>query len=87
IEAGTIDTAKHGTVPAVDAVATHDAETGEAAVFLVHRGRQEPVEVAIDVTGFGDVELVETHLLHDDDPYASNTLEHPDRVQPGVLEG
>ncbi|KZE39549.1 arabinosylfuranosidase ArfA [Microbacterium sp. T32] len=87
IEAGTIDTAKHGTVPAVDAVATHDAETGEAAVFLVHRGRQQPVEVAIDVTGFGNVELVETHLLHDDDPYASNTLEHPDRVQPGVLEG
>ena len=87
IEAGTVDTAKHGTVPAVDAVATHDADTGEAAVFLVHRGRHEPVEVAIDVTGFGDVELVETHVLHDDDPYASNTLEHPDRVQPRALEG
>lgn len=87
VEAGTIDTAKHGTVPAVDAVATHDAETGEAAVFLVHRGRHEPVEVAIDVTGFGDVELVETHLLHDDDPYASNTLAHPDRVRPRAVEG
>ena len=44
IEAGTIDTAKHGTVSAVDAVATHDAETGEAAVFLVYRGRHEPVD-------------------------------------------
>jgi len=87
IEAGTIDTAKHGTVPAVDAVSTHDPETGEAAVFLVHRERHEGVDVAIDVTGFGDVELVETHLLHDDDPSASNTLEHPDRVQPRALEG
>ncbi|MFF8188293.1 alpha-N-arabinofuranosidase [Microbacterium sp. NPDC016588] len=87
IEVATIDTAKHGTVPAVDAVATHDSETGEAAVFLVHRGRHEAVEVAIDVTGFGNVELVETHLLHDDDPYASNTLGHPDRVQPRALEG
>ena len=34
-----------------------------------------------------NVELVETHVLYDDDPYASNTLEHPDRVQPRSLEG
>lgn len=87
IEAGTTETANHGPVPPVDAVATHDPETGEAALFLVHRGRREPVDGAIDVTGFGDVELVETHLLHDDDPYASNTLEYPDRVQPRALDG
>ncbi|MFB3978680.1 MULTISPECIES: arabinosylfuranosidase ArfA [Microbacterium] len=87
VEAGTIETAKYGTVSAVDAVATHDAETGAAAVFLVHRGRHEPVDIAIDISGFGDVELVETHVLHDDDPSASNTLEQPDRVQPRPLEG
>ena len=86
VEAPTVDTAKHGTVPTVDAVATHDAETGEAAVFLVHRGRDEPVEVTIDVSGLGEVELVETHLLHDDDPYATNTLTDPERVQPRPLE-
>lgn len=87
VEAGAIDTAKYGAVPAVDAVATHDAETGAAALFLVHRGRVEPIEVAVDVSGFGAVELVETHLLHDGDPYARNTLEHPDRVRTRPLEG
>ncbi len=86
VEAPTIDTARYGTVPAVDAVATHDAETGESALFLVHRGRGDAVELRIDVAGLGDVEIVEAHVLHDDDPYASNTLDDPERVQPRTLE-
>ncbi len=86
VEAPTIDTAKHGTVAAVDAVATHDAETGETAIFLVHRGRDEAIDLTIDVTGLGEVELVETHVLHDDDPSARNTLEEPDRVRPRALD-
>lgn len=87
VEAPTIDTARHGTVPAVDAVATHDADTGESAVFLVHRGRDEAVELAIDVRGLGDVEIVEAHVLHDDDLYACNTLDDPERVQSRALDG
>ncbi|MDU0367212.1 alpha-L-arabinofuranosidase C-terminal domain-containing protein [Microbacterium sp. KSW4-17] len=86
VEASTIDTARYGTVPAVDAVATHDSETGESALFLVHRGRGDAVELRIDVAGLGDVEIVEAHVLHDDDPYASNTLDDPERVQPRTLE-
>ncbi|MCD2171023.1 MULTISPECIES: alpha-N-arabinofuranosidase [Microbacterium] len=86
VEAPTIDTAKHGTVSAVDAVATHDAETGASAIFLVHRGRGEAVELAIDVSGLGDVEVAEAHVLHDDDPYARNTLDDPERVGPSTLE-
>lgn len=87
VESPTIDTARHGTVPSMSAVATHDPDSGAAAVFLVHRGRDEAVEVAIDVSGLGDVEVVETHLLHDDDPYARNTLADPERVRPRELEG
>jgi len=86
IEAPTIETARHGSVAAVDAVATHDAATGAAAIFLVHRGRDESAEVSIDVSGLGDVEVVETHLLHDDDPYARNTLDDPERVRPVPVE-
>ncbi|MFN3949800.1 alpha-N-arabinofuranosidase [Microbacterium sp.] len=86
VEAPSIDTAKHGTVAAVDAVATHDADTGATAIFLVHRGREEAIEVTIDVSGLGAAEIVETHLLHDDDPYARNTLDDPERVQPRAVE-
>ena len=86
VESPLIETAKFGAVPAVDAVATHDAETGASAIFLVHRGRGDAVELRIDVAGLGDVEIVEAHVLHDDDPYARNTLEDPERVQPRTLE-
>ena len=86
VESPVIETEKFGAVPAVDAVATHDPETGATAIFLVHRGRAEAIELRIDVAGLGDVEVAEAHLLHDDDPYARNTLENPDRVQPGALE-
>ena len=86
VESPLIETAKFGAVTAVDAVATHDAETGASAIFLVHRGRGDAVELRIDVAGLGDVEIVEAHVLHDDDPYARNTLEDPERVQPRTLE-
>jgi alpha-N-arabinofuranosidase len=86
VEGPTIETEKFGAVPAVDAVATHDAETGATAIFLVHRGREGAVDLAIDISGLGDVEVAEAHLLHDDDPYARNTLEEPERVTPGTVD-
>ena len=85
IEAPTIATAVYGEVPAVDAVATHDADSGATAIFAVHRGRDEPVELAIDVSGLGEVEVVESHLLHDGDLSAQNTLDDHDRVRPGTV--
>ncbi|MBD8217745.1 alpha-N-arabinofuranosidase [Microbacterium sp. CFBP 13617] len=87
IDAPVIDTARHGTVSGVDAVSTHDAETGATAIFVVHRGRHDAVDLVIDITGLGEVEIVETHLLADDDPSARNTLDDPERVQPRALEG
>ena len=86
IEAPTIATAVYGEVPAVDAVATHDADSGATAIFAVHRGRDEPVELMIDVSGLGEVEVVESHLLHDDDPSAQNTIGEPERVRPGTAQ-
>ncbi|GEB46911.1 alpha-N-arabinofuranosidase [Microbacterium testaceum] len=86
LEAPTLDTARYGTVPAVDAVATVDDEAGTAALFVVHRGLEHPVAVDIDVSALGEVEVVETHLLHDDDPGAANTLDEPERVRPRAVE-
>ncbi|MDR6689238.1 alpha-N-arabinofuranosidase [Microbacterium sp. 1154] len=86
LEAPSIDTARYGRVPAVDAVATVDDEAGTAAVFVVHRGLDQPVALAIDVSALGAVEVVETHLLHDDDLGAANTLDDPERVRPQPVD-
>ncbi len=80
LDCPTYESARHGVVPVVDAVATHDAETGDSAVFLVNRSLDEPVEIVVDVRMLGDVALGSAESLHDDDIHAANTLADPDRV-------
>ncbi|MDR7165318.1 alpha-L-arabinofuranosidase [Pseudarthrobacter oxydans] len=45
--------AELGSVPLVDAVATHDAEDGRAAVFLVNRSLSEEMTVTVNVVALG----------------------------------
>ncbi|MBT2499053.1 alpha-N-arabinofuranosidase [Agromyces sp. ISL-38] len=80
LEAPTYETEVYGVVPLVDAVATHDAETGRAAVFLVNRSQGEPVSVTIDVSALGEITVLDAQTLADDDVYAKNTLDEPERV-------
>ncbi|MFW2513396.1 alpha-N-arabinofuranosidase [Demequina sp. SO4-13] len=82
LDAPTYATDRHGEVPLVDAVATHDEETGQSAVFLVNRSADEDVTLTIDVARLGHVSVLEAHTLSDDDIYARNTLEDPERVAP-----
>ncbi|RXZ44321.1 alpha-N-arabinofuranosidase [Agromyces binzhouensis] len=82
LDTPTYRTATYGEVPLVDAVATHDAVAGRSAVFLVNRSTDEPVELTIDLASLGEVSILETHTLADDDVYAKNTLDDPERVAP-----
>ncbi|MGH3169940.1 MAG: alpha-N-arabinofuranosidase, partial [Trebonia sp.] len=81
IDAGSYQTKRYGQVPLIDAVATHDAEAGRAAVFLVNRGQEGSATVTIDLAGFGAAELLEALTLADAEPDAKNTLEQPERVR------
>jgi alpha-N-arabinofuranosidase len=79
VETELYDTAAFGSVALVDAVATHDDESG-SAVFLVNRSQTEVARVVVDVTGLGDVSISEASTLWDEDPHASNTSDDPERV-------
>ncbi|WP_081882953.1 alpha-N-arabinofuranosidase [Bifidobacterium mongoliense] len=76
----THDTAKYGAVDTVDSVAVN-APDGSLAVFAVNRSVDEPAEFTIRLPE-GDVSSLDARTLHEDDPMASNTLEHPDAVVP-----
>jgi alpha-N-arabinofuranosidase len=76
------ETAKYGDVPGIDAVATHDPETGDVAIFAVNRSLTEPVTVAIDTRAFGDSRLVEATQLSNPDPYLTVTVDTADAVAP-----
>ena len=80
LESPTYDTARYGEVCVVDAVATHDADTGDTAVFMVNRSLTEAVELAVDVSNLGQVAVVDAQTLHDDDIHAKNTLDDLERI-------
>jgi alpha-N-arabinofuranosidase len=79
VEAATYECA-HGEVSLVDAVATRDDES--AAIFLVNRSTENPVDVTVDLSGWGDVKLAGTVSIWDEDPHARNVLGDPERVAP-----
>ena len=80
LESPSYETEVYGVVPQLDAVATHDAESGESAVFLVNRNATESATVTIDVSALGGVRVLSADTLTDDDVYAKNTLAEPERV-------
>ncbi|MFS0735099.1 alpha-N-arabinofuranosidase [Microbacterium sp. 1P10UB] len=82
LDTPTYDTAVFGAVPTVDAVATHDAETGDVSAFLVNRSLTEHVELAVDISAFGPIDRVSATTLADPDVHAANTLAEPERVAP-----
>jgi alpha-N-arabinofuranosidase len=49
-------------------------------VFLVNRDERSPASVEIDVRMLGKVAIQSAQTLSDDDPHATNSLQHQDRV-------
>jgi alpha-N-arabinofuranosidase len=82
----TYDTDMYGSVNRVDAIATHDAETGAVAVFLVNRGVDEEAEVTLHLGPLLEGKTVSASTIADGDVYAANSLEEPERVVPQVNE-
>jgi alpha-L-arabinofuranosidase len=85
ITSGDIPTSVHGDVAAIDAVATFDDASGSGAVFAVNRSLDSEIELEIDVSKFGDVNIIEAIALAERDATATNTLESPNRVAPRLL--
>lgn len=77
-------TRKHGDVPLVDAVATHDRESGDVAVFVVNRSLDAPTTLDVDVTAFDGVRVVEALTLAGPDPYARSTADDDTSLAPSA---
>lgn len=82
VEAPTYPTAKYGEVPLVDAVATHDADSGAVTVLAVNRSLDEEVELSVDLGAFGALEVAEALTLAHPDHTWSATADDADSVVP-----
>lgn len=78
----TQETAKYGDSPVVDAVATHDDESGELSLFVVNRSVRESTTVEVDVRAFGVARVVEAQTLANPDPYAKATPDDDGALAP-----
>ena len=74
-----IDSGDH--VPAIEAVAVHDAESAQLTLFAVNRV-ERPIVLEADWLGFDRLVVEEHRVLGGTDLGLSNTATHPDRVAP-----
>ncbi|KQR84738.1 alpha-N-arabinofuranosidase [Microbacterium sp. Leaf179] len=73
VQGATIHTARHGTVDAVDAVATIDGD--HVSVFLAHRDLDAPTEVALELGAIADVEAVVVTIPAGGDRHTTNSAD------------
>ncbi|GAA2243241.1 alpha-N-arabinofuranosidase [Herbiconiux moechotypicola] len=67
IDSPSYENARFGSSELVDAVATHDADAGTMALFVVNRALDAATSIRLDATAFGDVSLVEALTFSNDD--------------------
>ncbi|HVR77622.1 MAG TPA: alpha-L-arabinofuranosidase C-terminal domain-containing protein, partial [Acidimicrobiia bacterium] len=82
VEAPLYQNERFGESPIVDAVATHDPDTGEVVLFAVNRSMEDSVSLSVSTGAFPDHRVSEHLVLTDDDLDATNSAESPDRVTP-----
>ena len=83
VASSTFASEKLGEVATLNAVATIDDDG--VSLFVVNRSTTDAAALRVDlaplVRDLGrEVAVVESHLLHEDDVYAANTLDDPERV-------
>ncbi|MDG4825658.1 alpha-N-arabinofuranosidase [Asanoa sp. WMMD1127] len=80
----TYETAVHGEVPVLDAVAVHGDEG--VVLFAVNRDQERELTLDVDARSLPELAVAEHVTLADDDPDAVNTAAAPDRVAPRRLD-
>ena len=78
---------KHGEIPALSAVATHDPENGQVTLFAVNRSTSDPLHLDADLTAFAGLGLVEALTFTSEDPLWHATEQDSTSVLPAQLDG
>ena len=86
LRTSTYETAKYGEVGVVDAVATHDAEAGEVAVFAVNRSMDSTTSIEVALHAFSEVSVIEAVELSNPDVKWHATIEDSTSVEPRPLD-
>ncbi|GIF46088.1 alpha-N-arabinofuranosidase [Asanoa ferruginea] len=78
------ETAAHGPVPVLDAVAVQGEDS--VVLFAVNRDQRQELTLDVDLRALPSLAVAEHVALFDDDPDAVNDATNPDRVTPRRLD-
>ena len=87
VQAPTYATRMFGEQPLIDAAASYDAEHGRGAIFIVHRGRTEPLTLDLEWQGRAPHRVAGISQVSGDDPKAANTFDAPNVIGSRTLPG
>jgi len=87
VQAPTYATRMFGEQPLIDAAASYDAGQGKGAIFIVHRGRTEPLTLDLEWQGRAPYRVASIYQVSGDDPKAANTFDTPDVIGIRPLPG
>jgi alpha-N-arabinofuranosidase len=87
VQAPTYATRMFGEQPLIDAAASYDAGHGRGAIFIVHRGRTEPLTLDLEWQGRAPHRVAGISQVSGDDPKAANTFDAPNVIGSRTLPG
>jgi len=87
VQAPTYATRMFGEQPLIDAAASYDAGQGKGAIFIVHRGRTEPLTLDLEWQGRAPYRVASIYQVSGDDPKAANTFDAPNVIGSRTLPG
>jgi alpha-N-arabinofuranosidase len=86
-DASSIETARYGTVPALEATAVWHEDRAELVILAVNRHRTEPLDLDVELPRMNPARCLDQWTLTGPDAAATNTMDAPERVRPRPLAG
>ena len=82
VDSPTYQNKKYGTVPFIDCVTVYNDDAEELIIFTVNKDLKEDIILSMDLRQFADFRVIEHVTMQDEDLYAVNTEENPNRIIP-----
>ena len=84
VDSPTYQNKKYGTVPFIDCVTVYNDDDDELVIFAVNKDLKEDIILSMDLRQFAAFRVIEHVTMQDEDLYAVNTEENPNRIIPAI---
>lgn len=73
---------KFGELPVIHSSTTYDEINNELNVFVVNYDQENDIELKLNLSGFGSLEIMEHQIMNGNDLFATNSFGEPANITP-----